>query len=164
MLFLDLRKGIPLLYSKRDRETAYTLIEVLVVLTIIGILAAIAIPVYMGQTTKAKLVEVTNVLSYTATALAAYYHEAVQNRALNVWPNCGNMIEIQTSLGVGIPTGRISAASVDQGTGVISVTVSNIDIAVDGRTITLTPSVSATDSTISWRWGGTMPPRYLPKE
>ena len=40
----------------------------------------------------------------------------------------------------------------------------SIDVMVDGGTMTLTPSVSATDSSVSWRWGGTLLPRYLPKQ
>jgi type IV pilus assembly protein PilA len=150
--------------AKNSRRRGYTLIEILVVLTIIGILVAMAIPVYLGQTIKAKLVEVTNAMGYVASAVAIYHHEAIQNGAVICWPNCGSMIEIQTSLGVAIPTGRINAASVDQGTGVISVTVTNIDSAVEGSTLTLTPLVDASGSAISWKWGGTIPPRYLPKE
>jgi hypothetical protein len=34
---------------------------------------------------------------------------------------------------------------------------------VDGSTITLVPSTAA-DSSISWKWGGTIPPKYLPKQ
>jgi prepilin-type N-terminal cleavage/methylation domain-containing protein len=150
--------------TENSPKRGYTLIEILVVLTIIGILAAIAIPLYLGQTTRAKLAEVTNAVGYIASAVAIYHHEAIQNGAVNGWPNCGSMIEIQTSLGVAIPTGRINAASVDQGTGVISVTVTNIDSAVEGSTLTLTPLVDASGSAISWKWGGTIPPRYLPMQ
>jgi type IV pilus assembly protein PilA len=149
---------------KKHGKQGFSLIELLTVLAIVGVLAAIAIPTYMGQTVNAKLIEVTNALSYVASALTLYHHEAVQTGATNVWPNCGCTAEIQTSLGVGIPAGRISAASVTQSTGVISFTVANIDSAVNGSTITLTPSSSVTDSTVSWKWGGTLPPRYLPKE
>ena len=74
------------------------------------------------------------------------------------------MTDIQTILGVGIPAGRIGAASVDQSTGVLSVTIANIDSAVNNSTLTLTPVVDINNSTISWKWGGTIPPQYRPKE
>lgn len=144
-------------------KKGFTLIELLIVITIVGILASIALPMYLGQTTSAKLVEVTNALSYVATAVSIYHQEAVQNGASNIWPKCDNVTEIQTTLGVGIPSGRISTASVDQSTGVISLSIKNIDNEVNGKTISLTPSL-APDSTISWEWGGTIPSRYRPKK
>ena len=149
---------------KKHNKKGFSLIEMLIVLAIVAVLAAIAIPTYMGQRTKAKLTEVTNAMGYVASALASYHQEAVQNGAENIWPNCGSITEIQTSLGVGIPPDRIGTASVNQSTGVISFTVAHIDSTVDGGTMTLTPLVSATDSTVSWRWGGTLLPRYLPKQ
>jgi prepilin-type N-terminal cleavage/methylation domain-containing protein len=149
----------------RIDKGGFTLIEVLVVIMIIGILAAVAIPMYIDQAIKAKLTEVTNAISYIVTALDIYHHDRVLNGSGNVWPDCGSIADIQTSLGVGLATiGRIGAASVDRNTGVISVTVANIHAKVDGSTITLTPSINASDSSLSWSWSGTIPSQFLPKQ
>jgi type IV pilus assembly protein PilA len=149
----------------RIDKRGFTLIETLVVIMIIGILAAVAVPIYIDQTIKAKLTEVTNAISYVATALDIYHHDGVLNGSGNVWPDCGSVAEIQTSLGVGLAAiGRIGAVSVDRNTGVISVTVANIHGKVDGRTITLTPSISGSDSSLSWKWGGTTPSQFLPNQ
>ena len=111
------------------------------------------------------MTEVTNAISYVATALDIYHHDGVLNGSGNVWPDCGSIAEIQTSLGVGLAAiGRISAASVDRTTGVISVTIANTHSKVNDSTVTLTPSISASDSSLSWKWGGTIPSKFLPKQ
>jgi len=131
----------------------FTLVELLVVIGILGILAAVAIPSYRIYTIKAKLAEVTNGVSHVATALTVYHLNKVASGAGNDWPTCGSKADIQTSLGVSLSAlGRMSTASVNQATGTISVTVANIDPTVDGTTMTLSPSTAA-DSSISWRWG-----------
>src|SRR5690242_16170352 len=56
-------------------QKGFTLIELMIVVAIIGILAAVAIPQYQDYTVKAKLSKVTGVAAPIKTALALYYQE-----------------------------------------------------------------------------------------
>jgi len=134
------------------RQKGFTLIELLIVIAIIGILAAIAIPMYQSQTIKAKLTEVTHALSTVSSGLMAF---RVQN---GYWPPCGNATLIMASIGVGVATGgssRVSAIQTDN-SGKITATIANVTTspAIDGTTLILTPTSDTTTGGITWGFDG----------
>ena len=59
----------------RNGERGFTLIEILVVLLITGVLASIALPLFLNQRAKAQDVEAKATARVVAGALEVYYHD-----------------------------------------------------------------------------------------
>ena len=66
----------------RRREAGYTLLELLVVMGILAVLTAVAIPQLMGYFGKAKTQSVQLQIENISTALELYYMETAPIRAL----------------------------------------------------------------------------------
>ena len=74
-------------------EQGFTLIELMIVVAIIGILAAIAIPAYQNYTIRAQVTEGLTLADGWKTAVAEYY----ANRG--TWPSQGNITGSNNSVG-----------------------------------------------------------------
>ena len=144
----------------KKNKSGFTLIEMLVVIAIVGILAAVAIPLYRGYVVTAKLAEVENAMSTVASGVTGYYETQ------SSWPDCPTVPAVANSLGVALgAVGRINTLSVSVADGMITAEVRNIHAMVDGKTLTLTPSTN-TDSSMTWSWGWSsdFPPQFRPKD
>jgi type IV pilus assembly protein PilA len=150
-------------------QQGFTLIELMIVVAIIGILAAVALPAYQDYTIKAKVSEVILASSQCRTAIAEVY----QTGSASTAPGADGW-GCEATVGTN-PTKYVSGISTDAN-GKITVTTSSAfnNTNVDNKTITLTPYLAdgTTQMVVPTHMGtqvanfkceaGTMASRYLP--
>lgn len=143
----------------RSDKKGFTLIELMIVVAIIGILAAVAIPMYGNYTRKAKVTEVTNAMGAVSSALIEYFQDQ------GVYPNLADIGTIQSSMGMTIPATYVTDAAVvaDNTAGaehaVLTVEFnSTIHSSFNGETITIDLAQGR-----KGQWGGTIQPTYIPR-
>lgn len=133
----------PAVPTIRWRPAGFTLIELMIVVAIIGILAAIAVPQYRDDTIRARLSGVLTAATPLKLAVGLCAQEAG-----GVLADC-NHAGTAAALPRFTPTREIAAADVT-GPGIITLQLadSGLGAGVDGRQIVLTPDVNAT--AITW--------------
>jgi len=134
----------------KTTQKGFTLIELMIVVAIIGILAAIALPAYQDYTIRSRVSEAMVV----GSAVKATVGENIANN--------GGAIGAGSCKGVTnttVATENLASMTCTDATGVITLTGT---AKAGAASITLTPTVNA-DQTIIWTCVGT-PTKYVPSQ
>lgn len=138
----------------KTMQKGFTLIELMIVIAIIGILAAIAIPAYQDYTIRAKVSEGISLASAAKLAVAETYD------ATGTIP--ANNSDAGLPAAVSIAGNNVTSVTVG-GSGVITVLYSTgLGGTADSTNITITPDYSEPGSMIWDCTGGSTPGKYRP--
>ena len=148
----------------KQLQKGFTLIELMIVVAIIGILAAVALPAYQDYTIRAKMSEVILAMSACRTSITEVYQTGGTPPNANSW-GCET----------GVASKYVGGLKTDAD-GIVTATVTGISTDVNTKVVTLAPMIgtniakSANDmgkGLTGWRCGSTtdatnLNSKYLP--
>lgn len=140
---------------KKKAQAGFTLIELMIVVAIIGILAAIALPAYQDYTKRSHVSEGLSLAGGVKSAVTEYY------ASRGAFPTTNPMAGVALATSI---TGNAVTQVAVGANGRIIVTFN--DRVVNSATLALTPTATTAAGSITWtcRAGGpSLPTKYLPQ-
>jgi type IV pilus assembly protein PilA len=140
----------------RNFQKGFTLIELMIVVAIIGILAAIAIPAYQDYTVRSKVTELINAAGVCKTSVAEYYQAVGSFPTDQTKAGCSNVGTVNTVPPVVASSGLITVTA----SGTLATQLGT------GQNFAYTPTTSGAGAPITqWSCNSaatTIIPKYLP--
>jgi len=138
---------------KRPTQAGFTLIELMIVVAIIGILAAIALPAYQDYIARSQVAEAFVLIDGQKTTVAEACH--INGTCTNSNPS---------SLAA---VGKYSSLATATANGVMTATMYSTSVTstlVQGKTVIMTPTLASGAGAITWGCTGTIAgTKYAPK-
>jgi len=142
--------------SQKHTQQGFTLIELMIVVTIIGILAAVAVPMYLDYAVRSQVAEGLSLAGGAKNAVTEYFQDRGSMPNGNAGAGLSTAAEIQ---------GRnVASIAVGNQDGVITVTYGNsANAVISGQTVTLTANTTRAGS-VQWICdsGGVIEDKHLP--
>ena len=134
--------------SMKRIQKGFTLIELMIVVAIIGILAAVALPAYQDYTKRAKVSEVLLAASSAKNTIAEY-------------ANTQNALPSSTQVSIDSQVSTYVSGVTWDGSKITATAKGTNDTNIDTKTITLTPNLQA-NGQVLWSCGGSIPQKFRP--